>query len=376
MKRWRLAIVVAAVVTGSLALGASAAARSGAAVLIQGTVTDGSGHPVPNAAVFVFESQAASDSETQAGATTTDANGNYAVTVIDSPALQAQAAANGGYNNFDMTVSSPTYTATSSFSATFTNSAWVPGDAPTAQTSIRLKAGEPGVTHTAKTSLQSYKRAFGIASGLTPNVSACGQWTTVLATAYGVWTTVGEVHTANDARETFTYGQTADSNIDVGYSTDNSVFSINGSVHIGNSHTSSDTISVGASTGRRVDEEFTYQHQKISNCAATWYQKVATSWQSGIRLGTDNSNLDYNCPVVGNGPYTSDYGANSGHHTSSETMVHFSGAASVFGMSLGAQSGWGTYVDSGWAFGSVANHYLCGSTSGVADAPRIYAGLR
>ena len=119
------------------------------------------------------------------------------------------------------------------------------------------------------------------------------------------------------------------------------------------------------------------QHQKVEDpCWLTPHYLIkATSWQSGMNAGNDNSNLDHQCPPVGQGPYTSDYGSNSSHQSTSETMVKFSGAFTAFGVSFGAQSGWGTYVISHWNFGSTANHYLCGSNGSVAQAERVYAGV-
>ena len=49
------------------------------------------------------------------------------------------------------------------------------------------------------------------------------------------WTTVGEIHVGGDATGRFTYGRTADSNIDVGFSaTGAGGWSVSGTVHVGN----------------------------------------------------------------------------------------------------------------------------------------------
>ncbi len=45
-----------------------------------------------------------------------------------------------------------------------------------------------------------------------------------------------------------------------------------------------------------------------------------------MTAGNDNSNLGHQCPLVGQGPYTSPYGSNTTHQSTSERMVKFSGA--------------------------------------------------
>src|SRR5206468_1185847 len=144
----------------------------------------------------------------------------------------------------------------------------------------------------------SFARAMNAARGVSPNVT-CVQQTLVLGTQAGKETTVGEVHTASDAQETFHYGKTSDSDISVGFSADDAGFSISGTTHISTSVSNADLISVNNNNGHRVSEQFTYQHQKIiNNCAATFYQHVATKWETGIALGDGNSDLDGNCPPV------------------------------------------------------------------------------
>lgn len=377
MVGWRrcallLAAVVAVVVVASGFKGHAAAVNT---TLMSGTLVDASGNPISGAAVLVYPLEVGRASPV--GQTTTDANGDYSVAVPDSAALQALAAPNGGYDNFDVDATAPTGTVTSVFSSEWTSSGWGQGNAARPRSLLVLKPGAPGAAM--HRTPATYRRAIAFVSQA-PD-PGCVQQTTVLNTAVGQYTTSGEVHTANDAKETFTYGKSADSSIDVGFSATDSGFGINGSVHIGNSSKSEDQDSVGQDVGNRVDEEFTYQHQKVFNsCAGVKYLHIATAWDTGFRNGAGNHTLDGHCPAVGttgpNGEITSHYPANAAHVTSNENMVKFSAAVTVFGQSLGSQSGWGTFVISSWKFGPNANHYLCGSNGTVAAASRIFAGLQ
>jgi hypothetical protein len=189
------------------------------------------------------------------------------------------------------------------------------------------------------------------------------------------WTTVGEVHTATKMSYEFTYGQTADSDLSIGFSANGSSgWSIGGTRHIGNSSSTSVQWTGGEDEGWRLISVFHYGKYKWGGdypCRQD-YEVDPVAWNSGT--DTYNSaihDLDYHCqdyPVSQRASFNP--GANFDRNDSD--FVQFSGAATVFGASLKGQSGSSTFVQIHYHF--INSRMICGNDAAPPSAHRIYAG--
>jgi hypothetical protein len=107
-------------------------------------------------------------------------------------------------------------------------------------------------------------------------------------------------------------------------------------------------------------------------CSASWLTTHSTSWNAGQQLGDNVHSLDNHC---GTNAYRSPFTAGSDFQRQTSNATWFTGAASAFGASLRARSGFSSYVISHWHFGTAYPRYwLCGSNNDVTSSHRIYAG--
>jgi hypothetical protein len=375
LNRVRICTAIAVIGVALLAGGAPGVARSDTGPPIaSGQVVNGAGNPIPNAWVNLYVDPTGDGTVSPIATTATDANGNYTVQEPNTAALQTLAAANDGYVNFELQIDSTSLSMIRDFAMTFSNGTWTTGlAAPTAVNgTLRLAAGHRGVA-----SMRRSKRLAPHIGGPDP----CANKTFTTIDTRDNYTTVGEVHTAGDADETFTYGQSADTDTDIaiGLAGGTGPWSISGSVHLGDSTSSGSDVNwhVNSNVGRRVETQFHYIKQKVhyvpDACPADYQQIKSTGWNGGAQNGDDNSNLDHNCNAIG---HKTDYVKGSGFHRYQNDMVKWSVGVVAFGIELGSRSGWSTLVDSRWSFGNVgADHYLCGSDAGVTTSHRIYAGV-
>ena len=209
-------------------------------------------------------------------------------------------------------------------------------------------------------------------------------------------TVIGELHTANDATETYTYGKSsfAESDISMATSVGGANWSLSGSVHMSDRSESGTDVwkTAHENVGTRIGSYFQYaEFKRFRSCPTprgtvkVFLRNVVkpTGWNGGMDVGPNYENhyLDGHCPSMSSGHRTQQFGTDTGTHTDSEKQVTFSNAATVsifgVGVSLEAQSGWSKNVQSVWTFGHAApHHYLCGNTGPSKTSPRIFAGLR
>jgi hypothetical protein len=116
----------------------------------------------------------------------------------------------------------------------------------------------------------------------------CGISKTLLGTSTA-WGIGGQLHLGKDQSATYTYGLTADSDIGVGYSTDNSNWSIKGSVHVGNARGSAITMSKSTTRGyfgKKTKTQFQTAKFKYVNCfGQTHWGVKAQKWVAGSQWG-------------------------------------------------------------------------------------------
>jgi hypothetical protein len=295
-----------------------------------------------------------------------DANGQFSVQVDPSgvkallAALAAARASNSGWINLDLVATGNGKMIYESISRQFVNGAWQ-GDNASASTAIAPAA--PAVK------IANAKRVTA--------ATVCNPFTRVDAEG-DTNTTIGELHTGDNQTAWFRYGQSADSSIEVGVQVPiGSSWSVSGSVHVGNSQSSYIQFNEGAQWGYKLRTNMhfkkIYHDWTISGCGGTpFYTSQASSWNSGSALGDNVHDLDNNCSTS---PYKQSYVPNGDFQTTSETATWFTGAASAFGASLRAQSGFSNYVISHWHHGAAYPAYWhCGSDAMPNQSHRVYSG--
>jgi hypothetical protein len=208
-------------------------------------------------------------------------------------------------------------------------------------------------------------------------IPICNPWTRVDAEG-DTNTTIGELHTGDNQSAWFRYGQSADSSVEVGIQNPiGGSWSVSGSVHVGNSQSSYIQFNEGAQWGYKLRTNMhfkkIYHDWTIPGCGGhPFYSSQASSWNSGSAIGDNVHSLDNHCA---SSPYKLSYVPNGDFQTTTETATWFTGAASAFGASLRAQSGFSSYVISHWHHGTAYPAYWhCGSDAMPAAAHRIYSG--
>jgi hypothetical protein len=209
------------------------------------------------------------------------------------------------------------------------------------------------------------------------SVPICNPWTRVDAEG-DTNTTIGELHTGDNQSAWFRYGQSADSSVEVGVQMPiGGSWSVSGSVHVGNGQSSYVQWNEGAQWGYKLRTSMHYKKiyhdYTIPGCGGhPYYSSQASGWNSGQAFGDNVHDLDNNCR---NSPYIQGYAPNGDFQTTSENATWFTGAASAFGASLRAQSGFSNYVISHWHHGTAyPTYYHCGSDAMPNQAHRIYSG--
>jgi hypothetical protein len=188
-------------------------------------------------------------------------------------------------------------------------------------------------------------------------------------------TDIGEWHTAADMNETFTYGSTADSDIDVGVDGNNDgVWSISGSAHVGNSRSIDINPNRGPNWSTMVRSQFVYIKWHW-NCAVG-HTIEADRWVAGWTNGADVSSFDHQCKTTYN-QYKTPFQRPGTYKRSSVDYAKFGAAVNAFGfLTLGAQSGMSTNAKIHYNFtqGNTQTRYLCGNNALIDNAKRIFAG--
>lgn len=374
-------------------------ATSRGPAIVAGTLSDKLGNPVAGAAVTlhvwpadadaVSLSEGAAAETTQIAQATTDANGNYALEADPAGDLQAavdssdgivnlelRARANGlQYTTFlerdfgtpeaDSLAEGGSMLAEAEAAAVWQDSAT---GLPAASTNAILGPAEAGV-------------AAVQADPPTDGVPDCSSWDKT----FTIWkktgqgeepTRVGELHTWSTMTNRFAYGARADSSIDVAFKTPTSRWFVNGSVHIGNSSTTSTVAEVSATTGvgeytsRAVRARFIYTH---------WYQcgtgnrkTRAAKWNGyslgkGVRLSSRDGECSNLKPWI--------FESGQSWERDRYRAVHWGVAVDLGFFSVGARSGYSSRVRSKWWFGNtLASTTLCGVKKYPGDAQRVFAG--
>jgi hypothetical protein len=355
-------------------------ATSGPPTLVIGRLFDDHGAAVSGrVSVYVAPELQVGDPaqpEEQIATTVSDENGQFQLSADPAAgpvqgALVRAARQNGGWVNFDLIAATGGQIVYRAVARHLVNGQWVEtedGKPPTAPASVDLKVskGAPGVAPA------SAKRS--LAGKANPNW-VCFVSTDVVAEG-DAYTTYGELHTGTDHTAYFRYGESADSNIGVGFSYGDGNWSISGTAHVGNNRGASEQWNVGEEFGYKLRSEFHYKKYRTEDgCdGITYYEVKATSWNAGQEYGSGIHYYDHHCLDDYYEYRARFYPGNTFTREDSESVT-FGGAASAFGASLTAQSGFSSNVISHWHFGyDYSAYWLCGNDNYIPYSHRIFAG--
>ena len=396
----RLVALVAFTVGAAVVVAPQTVSASSGITVGMGYVRDASGNPIPDA--FVAVRLWGDDTNTAVGEAanilnlaigTTDDSGFFRVEVSD-PALLgpfvAETIRTGGFANLQLEAQAGDLYFTTFYSIGpngESEARWSrPIDGmtrkPLRPRVITLAPGATGVTRL-DSAFEGYlgRIPLGATSrGPSPR-PPCLTWV-LQQNLTPVWGPIGEMHRWGAALPTtsFEYGATANSDIDVGFSSNSgSTWGINGSVHVGNSSGAAVSTAVTQSqtyTGYKPEGEF--RRAEYAQVCTFNKKRQATTWVTGsIRRGNAVSGLDGLCDTT--------YSAYAFHFSPSTTSARrntgtaqkWSQSFSLGPIFVGMRSGFATNADILFDFtnNSNQNKWLCGNNSGWSVAPRVYAGV-
>jgi len=369
------AALVAGLAGPSVGRGAGAATGD-PPIVVSGRLTDAQGAPVTGTIALLLQPPPG------AAGTTTDVpiaasqqvgdDGRYALALDpSSPVVAPALAAGNGWITFTLVARSAGLEAD-----TMVSRAYGPSVAAHQGALAASRAVAGWVTRDGRTppvTLRLHRGAGAAPPGLVrPFTDYCSEY--VWATS-STPTVVGELHKWKDATASFTYGQTADSDIGAQSRESNGDWSVESAVHISNSRSASVTWSGGdanSTFGRWLTTNFQYEDQLWGGAYCSFEYVRSVGWNGGATWGGDVSTWDNHCDTS---PYGDVYKAGSKLDRSSSRAHNYRTGATVWGLGLTAQSGYSTFVKEHWSFGSAQlNHWMCGDNAHETTSAIVYAG--
>ena len=205
------------------------------------------------------------------------------------------------------------------------------------------------------------------------------------------YVSVVEFHNAANSNGKWTYGASADSDVEMGIQYSGSGdWSIGATRHISNSDGASVSMSyVGgdkANNYGRTAFEFVDGHYALiyglgPQCygtSATVGTKVKNpiSWQGGVSTNTDAGSEYFGCTNSPQSTHRTSYPVGSTFTRESSSASQIGAAVDIGPISLGAKSGYSTSMDMHWDSKRGTGIWLCGTYSGVTTAGVIHAQNR
>ena len=376
-RHWGAVVALLLFATSFAALGASPTAASNELVLLDVQALTQSGAPLSHRVVEVFlQGSPTRDPILQ---TVTGRRGTVAPIITLTPELAKHASANGGYLDFSVGIArSHHQPLTYAFSRKVSAGTAPLATSPALQSAgslqfVTLRAGH--VPSATRGSTGAVSVPVTTATGSLPQGAVCDYYQGATS-----WTTammkVGEMHNATDSTVTFTYGQSADSSVEVAYSTSGTGgWSADGTAQVSNSTGASQTITRNSSQwsneGWQLTSKFTFAKTEYigeNACAGRVYYLIsATQWDGGWGFGNDVSSMDGHP-----NQYTDPFGPGQTFTKSTATAWTYSAAVSAFGVTLSAVSGYSQYVKIEWWFAGYTQ-YLYGNNTYPTYSQIVYA---
>jgi len=315
---------------------------------------------------------------------TTGTDGFFALRSNYTDELRGDAAANGGYVNFDVLGSADDSSYYDGVTRTFDGAGggWLTPEQAVAERGSRLPE-DPLVLDPVPGA--SLKAGDGPAVG-SPWCVLATKTKALLATERDS-TIIGELLVARDAIGTFSFGEGTEhvSNISVGLNFGNG-WSLGAFQHAATGETSGVSISnTTQDWAHQLRSDFIYAKYRkqtvdvFGNVCSTWYTIEPKEWVGGgIVSGADESQYLHKCLTTYRRWYIRQ-GPGSTWYRSSNKLRTWGAAATVGlgsgGLALNAWTGSSRWVRLDYSFGtSIYDHYLCGSDDFPKRSSRIFAG--
>jgi hypothetical protein len=383
-----IATTAAVILCVQVPAGALAAERSAGPTLLFGRALDSAGAAAADGDVYLFDVTTDSRSRTPVAHAKASSDGSFRLGLEPTKAIASAAPSNGGWNNFMAYARKGDWFDLHYFSRRWDGTAWVAGAAEaTAGTSVTIRTMHVALARKpAPGTLDADLAQDAAASAAGPGF-ACE----VVATHHNVPTTVARIETARNSRVTFTYGQQADSDVDVAVQVvgqEAGGWSIQGSRHVGNSSGFSVPYALDPGVYRPaaayIQIGINYEDKKCllgDPPYVEYVERSAKEWTGGL---WPVSTSWYSCSSPVNVPTCSNYGVCYGRGSSGirkwqGTNRRYSAAAAVAGVTLGATSGWSTDISMTYDFGVRPDPenpqvYWClyGSNTWPAQAADVY----
>ena len=215
-----------------------------------------------------------------------DSSGTYSLATALTEDLAQLAAGHQQYVNFELDVESPKLTSSKFFSRRWSNGMWTEGEASAANRTVRLAAGAAGVAKTPR-ALAPLLSTTSTRADSNPGVPCTTVRERIPGTSQQRLPVIGELHTANDATETYTYGKSsfAESDISIATSVGGADWSLSGSVHMSDRSESGTKVwkTAHEKVGTRIGRYFQYAEFKRSRSCPTptWDATTRTTISTG-----------------------------------------------------------------------------------------------
>ncbi len=361
MKRLAQAFLVVAALAllAGTAAAIAPAGRSDDAVIAGGVIVDTNENGI-NGQVLVYAPPVGGGAgKLQLVASEQVEGGGFSMTAANSEALARLEKTNGGYANLEFVAVGGGFFASRTMPRAFTDGNWSDRDGSSSLGEVILGKNVPGAGPLGKHDRKAAATAV------------CSLVRKAVGAPFVRQTVIGELHVVTGMTASFTYGRTADSDIGTTFEAGNGPFSVSGASHVGNSTGSSVTITRTGNFGHRLLSQFRYQRWHYANSCTGQYDKVEpVKWAgSGLVIGADVSSLDHHCAASS---FRSDFPAGSDFDQQSARSSRVTGAATLLGVKVDADSGFSKSVHLHWHF--TAAGALCGEDDLPAAAGRVFAG--
>jgi hypothetical protein len=190
---------------------------------------------------------------------------------------------------------------------------------------------------------------------------------------------IGELHRDKDVTlARFTYGQTADSNVDVMVTANSeSTWTVSGSYHVGNSLTSEVSATAASNNYHwALRSQFVFQKVRLyRDCLGGPYHAWTGTEQMGVSSWAGGGMTLSNtlAQAARNPAYSQTYGPGGGFSRTTSSLAKWRAAIGLSGATIGAQSGASTNVRIEYQFGSGRpTHYLYGDDAVPAYSKRVF----
>jgi hypothetical protein len=192
------------------------------------------------------------------------------------------------------------------------------------------------------------------------------------------WTKVGELNSASDTLVArFTYGRSADSNIDTAFRAGLGSWTVDGRIHIGNTQSLAAGINGRSNYHWGMITKFDYALLFLyADCPGQSHKYMSqqrvepVGWKGGAVLNS----IIVDQPPRTNPSWSEWFPPGGEWHRSDGKFSSWGAATSAFGAGLGAQSGASEHVSLDYEFGTGrARHWLYGSNAHISTAGRVFA---